>query len=110
MTLQLGEIVLIRMQFHQADGAKVRPAVVLLDAGDDDFVAAPITSRSKISNYDLAIREWAGANLNVPSFARIHKLTVLARVDIVRSVGILSDQDRESLVDVLCRAFCRHDP
>ena len=43
MTLRLGEVVLIRMQFHQAPGAKVRPAVVLLDPGDDDFVAAPIT-------------------------------------------------------------------
>src|SRR5260370_1011129 len=40
MTLRLGEVVLIRMQFHQATGAKVRPAVVLLDTGDDDFVAA----------------------------------------------------------------------
>jgi len=29
MKLQLGEVVLIRMQFHQAAGAKVRPAVVL---------------------------------------------------------------------------------
>ena len=34
MTLRLGEVVLIRMQFHEAAGAKVRPAVVLLDTGD----------------------------------------------------------------------------
>ena len=42
MTLQFGEVVLIRIQ---ATGAKVRPAVVLLDSGDDDFVAAPIKSQ-----------------------------------------------------------------
>ena len=33
--------------FHQAVGGKVRPAIVLLDAGDDDFVAAPVTSRDR---------------------------------------------------------------
>lgn len=44
MRLQAGEVILIRMKFHAAAGGKVRPAVVLLDAGDDDFVAAPITS------------------------------------------------------------------
>jgi hypothetical protein len=43
MTLRLGEVVLIRMLFHQAPGSKVRPALVLLDPGDNDFVAAPIT-------------------------------------------------------------------
>lgn len=42
MTLRLGEVVLIRMQFLQAAGSKIRPALTLLDDGDDDFVAAPI--------------------------------------------------------------------
>jgi hypothetical protein len=37
------EVVLIRIDFHQASGFKVPPAVVLLDTGDDDFVAAPVT-------------------------------------------------------------------
>jgi len=39
MTLQTGDVVLIRMRFHQTQGSKVRPALVLLDTGDDDFVA-----------------------------------------------------------------------
>lgn len=108
MTLRLGEVVLIRMQFHQAMGAKVRPAVVLLDAGDDDFVAAPITSQERHSDFDLSILEWRDAGLNVPSSIRVHKLTVLAKTDIVRSVGTLSQSDRASLVHLLCRAFCEH--
>lgn len=55
MTLRLGEVVLIRMQFHQAGGSKIRPAVVILDTGDDDFVAAPITSQSRQSEYDITV-------------------------------------------------------
>ena len=49
MTLRLGEVVLIRMQFHEATGAEGRPAVVLPDTGDSDFVAAPVTSRARNS-------------------------------------------------------------
>ena len=66
MTLRFGEAVLIRIQFHQTTGAKVRPAVVFLDT-----------------------------------------MTVLPKADIVRSLGMLSVRDREPLVEVLCRAFCR---
>ena len=55
MTLRPGEVVLIRIDFHQTPGGKLRPAVVLLDSADDDFVAAPITSRLRISDLDIPI-------------------------------------------------------
>ena len=71
MTLRLGEVVLIRMLYHQAPGSKVRPALVLLDPGDNDFVAAPITSQQRVSEYDLAIEDWRTAGLNVASSGRI---------------------------------------
>jgi mRNA interferase MazF len=64
MTLRLGEVVLIRIDFHQTTGGKLRPAVVLLDSGDDDLVGAPITSRLRDSAFDLTIRHWREAGLN----------------------------------------------
>ena len=106
MTLRLGEVVLIRMPFQQARGAKVRPAVTLLDTGDDDFVAAPITSQARFSGHDAAIEDWREAGLNVASFVRVHKLTVLPKADILRNLGVLSEKDRQSLVDLICRVFC----
>jgi mRNA interferase MazF len=57
---------LIRIDFHQTPGGKLRPAVVLLDAGDDDFVAAPITSRSRVSDFDVLVHGWREAGLNKP--------------------------------------------
>jgi mRNA interferase MazF len=105
MNLQLGEIVLVRMEFHQTEGAKVRPAVTLLDTGDDDFVAAPVTSIHRLSEYDLPIREWKAAGLNVPSFVRVHKLTVLPKNGIVRRLGGLKKNDREALIRLVARAF-----
>src|SRR5277367_4974371 len=96
MTLRPGEIVLIRIDFHQTPGGKVRPAVVLLDSGDDDFIAAPITSRPWISEFDVPVQQWREAGLNVPSRIRAHKLTTLAKFEIVRRVGNLASLDRAS--------------
>src|SRR6266542_4359642 len=97
MTLRFGEVVLIRMQFHQATGAKVRPALVLLDTGDDDFVAAPITSQLRHTDYDLMLGDWREAGLNVASCVRIHKLTVLPKADIVRGLATVFVRDGELL-------------
>lgn len=106
MTLRFAEVVLIRLQYHQAQGSKIRPAIVLLDTGDDDIVAAPVTSQSRISEFDIALAEWRAAGLNAPSFVRMHKLTVLSKADIVRRIGICSTGDRAALRKACCRAFC----
>ena len=73
----------MRIDFRQAPGGKLRPAAVLLDSGDDDFVAAPVTSRSRVSDFDVPIHQWREAGLNTASTIRVHKLTVLAKDDIV---------------------------
>ena len=105
MTLRPGEVVLIRIDFHQTSGGKVRPAVVLLDTEDDDFVAAPITSQSRHPEFDLALQLWREAGLNVASTIRVHKLPVLAKDEVVRRLGELAAADRTALAAVLRRAF-----
>jgi mRNA-degrading endonuclease toxin of MazEF toxin-antitoxin module len=89
MNLRQGEVVLIRIDFHQTPGGKLRPAVIPLDSGDDDFVAAPITSRPRASNFDVPIHQWQEAGLNPSSTIRVHKLTVLAKDEIVCRFGDL---------------------
>jgi mRNA interferase MazF len=105
MTLRPGEVVLIRIEFHQTPGGKLRPAVVLLDSGDDDFVAAPITSRLRTSDFDVAIQQWREAGLNTASTVRVHKLTVLAKGDVVRRLGERAEPDQTALRAVLRRAL-----
>ena len=105
MTLRPGEIVLIRIDFHQTPGGKLRPAVVLFDSADDDFVAAPITSHFRVSDFDVPIHQWREAGLNTASTIRVHKLTVLAKDDVARRLGELATADRIALTEVLHRAF-----
>jgi mRNA-degrading endonuclease toxin of MazEF toxin-antitoxin module len=105
MTLRSGEIVLIRIGFHETPGGELRPAAVLLDSGDDDLDAAPATSRSRVSEFDVPIHQWRDAGLNTASTIRVHKLTVLAKDEIVRRLGELATADRAALAEVLRRAF-----
>jgi mRNA interferase MazF len=105
MILCPGEILLIRIGFHQTPGGKLRPALVLLDSGDDDFVAAPITSRPRTSDFDVPIQRWREAGLNAASTIRVHKLTVLAKDEVVRRLGQLAELDRTALIVVLRSAF-----
>src|SRR5260370_13438573 len=105
MILRPGEVVLTRIDFHQTPGGKIRPAVVFLDAGDDDFVGAPVTSRLRVSEFDVSIHQWREAGLNTASTIRVHKLTVLAKNEIVRRLGELTGADRTALTEGLRRAF-----
>jgi len=105
MILRPGEVVLIWVDFLQAPGRKVRPSIVLLDAGDDDFVAAPVTSQPRVSAFDLPIQQWRDAGLNMPSTARIHKLTAVSKNRIVRRLGDLAATDRDAVNEVLRRAL-----
>src|ERR1019366_3352824 len=105
MTLRPGEVILIRIDFHQTPGGKLRPAVVLLDSADDDSVAAPITSRLRVSDFDVPIHQWREAGLNTASTIRVHKLTVLAKTEFARPFGELAGAGRAALTEVLRRAF-----
>jgi mRNA interferase MazF len=106
MAPRFGDVVLIAVQFHQAQGSKIRPAVVIPDSGEEDFVAAPVTSRPGMAEFDLVLQDWRDAGLNVASTVRPHKIAVLSKANIGRSVGSLAPDDLASVHVKLCRAFC----
>ena len=61
MTLRPGEVLLIRIEFHQRSSGKLRPAVVLLETADEDFVTAPITSHSRASDFSKELENHRAA-------------------------------------------------
>jgi len=50
-------------------------------------------------------QRWRQAGLNTASTIRAHKLTVLAKAEILRRLGELAEFDRTALADVLRRVF-----
>jgi mRNA interferase MazF len=54
-----GDVVLVRFPFTSGAAAKLRPALVILDAGDADLLVARITTHSSDTPFDFALIEWS---------------------------------------------------
>src|SRR5438477_6976150 len=106
MKLNRGEVLLVEAPFHQRLGGKVRPVVMVLDAGDDDFLALPITSVSHAHVLDIPINDLRTAGLHTVSFARVHKIGVLHKLGIRRRLGDLSSNDWNTVATSLCNVLC----
>jgi mRNA interferase MazF len=87
------EVLLLSFPFSDTATSKRRPALVLLDTGDDDIVVARITSQAQQTKFDIQINEWQSAGLMLPSIVRIHKLATLQKNLIQRQLGHLTSND-----------------
>ncbi|MCK4397863.1 MAG: type II toxin-antitoxin system PemK/MazF family toxin [Methanophagales archaeon] len=88
-----GEIVLVSFPFAGTEGAKWRPALVLIDMGDADIVVARVTSQIVRTAFDVEIGDWQQAGLLLPSAVRVHKLATLEKRLVVRRLGTLTTTD-----------------
>ncbi len=95
ITYRPGDVVLLVYPFTSAEGAKKRPALVLLDTGDDDVVVARITSQAARGEFDVDLTQWQSANLPVRSVVRVHKLLTAEKTLIQRRLGALAASDWE---------------
>ncbi len=102
---RFGDIVLIAFPYSNNEGNKKRPALVLLDAGDNDVLLARITSQYVNTDFDVVISEWQQAGLLIPSYVRLHKLATLETMLIDRRLGHLSSNDLEKIEAKLSEIF-----
>ena len=85
--------------FSQTDGSKKqRPALVILDAGDDDVVLAPITTTERKSKGDYKIKNWEQSGLLLDSWVRLSKIACLDKSNIRRELGAVSLGDKKQVV------------
>lgn len=68
-----GEVLLLSFPFGDGVNSKRRPALVLLDTGDEDIIVARITSQSTKMIFDVELTQWEKAGLRLPSFVRVNK-------------------------------------
>ena len=94
MNFSAGEVVLVSFPYSGLTGMRRRPALVLLDVGDDDVVVARITSQAIRDAFDVELIEWQEAGLLLPSITRLHKLATLEKDLVERRLGILTAGDR----------------
>lgn len=100
-----GDIVLVDFSFASGNETRRRPALVLLDTGDSDVVVARVTSQPRSDAFDIEITDWQTSGLLLPSIARLHKLATLEKRLIIRTLGCLSQKDRQAVAKMLGQIF-----
>ena len=98
--LAAGLVVLVRFPFSDLSQSKLRPAVVLADAGRGDWILCQVTSKAYADSAAVVLEDadFQRGSLQVKSYARPGKLFT-ASGDLVESVvGMLR---AESLHDVI---------
>ncbi len=91
VTPAAGSIVLIPFPFSDLSQAKLRPALVLADAGRNDWILCQITSNpySDVRAVILKDDDFERGSLELTSFARPGKLFTGSSRLIVAEVGVL---------------------
>jgi len=106
-TPSAGEVVLVPFPFSDLTQSKLRPAVVLANAGRGDFILCQVTSNSYADGkaVELARGDFASGSLHRASYARPGKLFTASATLIVSSVGMLHKPVHarvvESVIEVL---------
>ena len=95
-----GTVVLVRFPFSDLSQSKLRPAIVLADAGRNDWVLCQITSQPytdpiavEISNTDLST-----GSFRKPSYARPGKLFTANSGIMTKQIGELESEKQAQII------------
>lgn len=102
---QRGDLLLATMTFSSQTGSKLRPVLVLRDAGDEDLLILPVTSQRPRVRYDVSLTDWRGSGLKLPSVVRVEKLATVEKSAVIRRLGSVSGPDWSSVESSLQTLF-----
>lgn len=98
-----GAVVLVRFPFSDLSQTKLRPAVVLADAGRGDWILCQVTSKSYGDSRAIRLEDtgFSTGSLRVPSYARPGKLFTANRDLIVSEVATVKPPLLKQVVDAV---------
>lgn len=98
-----GAVVLVRFPFSDLSQSKLRPAVVLAEAGRGDWILSQITSKSYGDARAIRLEDdsFASGSLRVTSYARPGKLFTANRNLMVVEIARLTPQSLKTIVDAV---------
>jgi mRNA interferase MazF len=102
-----GSVVLVRFPFSDLSQTKLRPAVVLADAGRGDWILCQITSNAFAdpSAIEIGIDDFHTGALRMTSFARPSKLFTASEALIASTVGELELDKFDEILDAVIAIF-----
>lgn len=100
-----GAVVLVPFPFSDLSRAKLRPAVVLADAGRGDWILCQITSKSYADARAVTLRgtDFAQGSLQLDSYARPGKLFTAHQGLIAGEAGKLKPESFAQVINAVVR-------
>lgn len=110
VTPQVGAVVLVPFPFSDLSRAKLRPAVVLADAGRDDWILCQVTSNPYGDERAIGIsnESFLEGTLDRESFVRPGKLFTASRNLILRQAGQLKAEALSNIVQAVIDLLRSH--
>lgn len=98
-----GAVVLVPFPFSDLSQSKLRPAVVLADAGRGDWILCQVTSNAYAdpNAVELTSADFSVGSLSATSYARPGKVFTANRSLIVSEVGSLTDDAFRRVVEAV---------
>ena len=103
VTLVSGAVVLVPFPFSDLSASKLRPALVLADAGNQDWILYQITSKPYADNkaIELKSNDFVSGTLKVVSYVRPGKLFTANAGLIVAQAGVISKGKLNDVVNAV---------
>ena len=101
----VGKVILVPFPFSDLSKSKMRPAVVLADAGRDDWILCQITSNPYGDPIALVIRDedFAEGSLRITSFARPGKLFTASSGLMLGEIGTLREDMAVRIINAIIK-------
>lgn len=102
--LKAGYVVAIRFPFSDLSSVKLRPALILANAGKGDYLLCQITSKAYADAKAVVIQaeHFDSGQLPLTSFARPGKLFTAHESLIQKSLGKIKSDKHTEIVDSVC--------
>ncbi len=101
MSYSFGDVVIIAFPYTNMNNTVMRPAMVVVDTGDEDIIVARITSQRRDMETEVEIHDWKNKGLLMQSYVRMSKIATLNRKDIKKKISSLDKEDIEQAKNVL---------
>jgi mRNA interferase MazF len=110
MTLQPGDVVLVRFPFTNLTTTKLRPSVVLATNGDDVTIVGIFSTPAQSSRQTWIVLSsndpnFSETGLKVTSVIKTERIAVIEQSVIIRRVGCLSPSQMEKVKRAVKRAL-----
>ena len=101
------KLFLAKVGYLESPKLKIRPVIILTKpkGSYNIMMAVPISSKSRLEEVDVRLKDWQSSRLEKPSVALVHRLSAIVGQRVLEEVGQLSDTDNAAIQQAVRQLF-----